>query len=47
MKKSGGELPSGSVLKMVGTGAEVSRFSDTGLKRGFLLRWKQKLRLVK
>lgn len=47
MKKSGGELPSGSVLKMVGTGAESSRFSDRGLKKGFLLRWKQKLKLVK
>lgn len=47
MKKSGGELPPGSVLKMVGTGAEVSRFSDGGLKKGFLLRWKQKLKLVK
>lgn len=47
MKKTGGELPSGGVLKMVGTGAETSRFSDSGLKKGFLLRWKQKLKLVK
>lgn len=47
MKKVGGELPSGSVMKMIGTGAESSRFSDRGLKKGFLLRWKQKLKLVK
>ncbi|NJD90600.1 MAG: ABC transporter substrate-binding protein [Geobacter sp.] len=47
MKKSGGELPSGVALKMVGTGPEVSRFSDSGLKKGFILRWKQKLKLVK
>lgn len=47
MKKSGGELPSGAVLKMVGIGTEVSRFSDRGLKSGFVLRWQQKLKLVK
>jgi iron(III) transport system substrate-binding protein len=47
MKQQGGELPSGKALKLIGTGSEVTRFSADGLKRGFLLRWKQLLKLVK
>jgi iron(III) transport system substrate-binding protein len=47
MKKQGGELPSVQALKLIGTGSEVTRFSADGLKRGFLLRWKQLLKLVK
>jgi len=47
MKKHGGELPPATALKVIGTGAEVTRFGESGLKKGFLLRWKQKLKLVK
>jgi len=47
MKKHGGELPPAAVLKVIGTGSEVTRFGESGLKKGFLLRWKQKLKLAK
>jgi len=47
MKTRGGELPAGNVIKLIGTGSEVTRFSAAGLKRIFLLRWKQSLKLVK
>lgn len=47
MKKHGGALPSGKVLRIIGTGVEVTRFNDSGLKLGFLFRWKQLLKLVK
>lgn len=47
MKKLAGGVPSGQVLRIIGTGTEVTRFSESGLKRGFLLRWKQLLKLVK
>lgn len=46
MKKHGGVLPD-KALRMIGTGAEVTRFNNAGLKLGFLLRWKQLLKLVK
>jgi len=47
MKVQGGELPGWHALKLIGTGSEVTRFNSTGLRRGFLLRWKQMLKLVK
>ncbi len=47
MKKLGKELPAGGGLRMIGTGVEVTKFGASGLKKGFLLRWKQKLKLVK
>lgn len=47
MKKRGRTLPPDRVLRMVGTGSEVTRFNDDGMRRGFLLRWKQLLKLVK
>lgn len=46
MKKLGGKLPPAPALRVIGTGAEVTRFSEKGMKKGFLLRWKQKLKLV-
>ncbi len=46
MKKQGGVLPSAQVLKVISTGDEVARFNQAGLKRGFLLKWKQLLKLV-
>ena len=47
LKKAAKTLPNSQVLKPVGTGTEVSRFSEKGLKSGFLLKWKQLLKLVK
>ena len=47
MKRQGGVLPPERVLRMVGSGSDVTRFSDDGMRRGFLLRWKQLLKLVK
>lgn len=46
MQKRGGQPPAG-VLRMAGSGVDVTRFNDDGMKRGFLLRWKQLLKLVK
>jgi iron(III) transport system substrate-binding protein len=43
MKRRGGKLPPQPVLKVIGTGAEVTRFAESGMKKSFLLRWKQKL----
>jgi len=47
MKTRGGELPAWNAVKLIGTGSEVTRYSAAGLKRIFLLRWKQALKLVK
>jgi iron(III) transport system substrate-binding protein len=47
LKKQGITLPPGQTSKMIGTGPEVTRFSQSGLNRGFLLRWKQLLKIVK
>jgi iron(III) transport system substrate-binding protein len=47
MEKKGGTLAPWNTLKMIGTGTEVTRFGQSGLKRGFLLRWKQLLKLAK
>lgn len=47
MKMNGGTLPSLPQLRMIGVGTEVTRFGDRGLRRGFILRWKQLLKLVK
>jgi iron(III) transport system substrate-binding protein len=47
LKKQGVTLPPGQILKMISTGPEVTRFGQSGLKRGFLLRWKQLLKIVK
>jgi len=47
MKTQGDELPGGKVIKLIGTGNEVTRFNAAGLRQGFLLRWKQLLKLGK
>lgn len=39
--------PGGRAFKPILPGDDVSRYNGTGLRRGFLLRWKQALKLVK
>lgn len=46
MSLQGGALPGSNRLKIIGTGTEVTRFGTDGMKRGFILRWKQLLKLV-
>ncbi len=40
-------LPSGKAFKPILPGDELTRFNDRGLRRGFVLKWKQSLKLVK
>lgn len=43
MSRLGG-LPGGKVLKIIGSGEDVARFNPAGIRKGFILRWKELLK---
>lgn len=47
MSLQGGALPVGKNLKIIAAGEEVARFSPAGVRKGFLLKWRQLLKLEK
>lgn len=47
MSHKGGALPAGKSLKIIAAGEEVARFNPAGVRKGFLLRWRQLLKLEK